>query len=165
MMVYPKWFCLLVLLTPFFVGSALGDIFIYPNKGQSQEQQERGKFECHSWAVRNSGFDPMKRPTASTPPPAREAPQGGVGRGAFRGAALGAAIGGISKKGKAGRGAAIGALGGTMIGGMRRRDQRRREQQAQQNWAAQESARYDQGRNTYDRAQAACLGARGYTVR
>ena len=71
MMVYPKWLCLLVLLTPFFVGSAMGEVFNYPNKGQSQEQQERDKFECHSWAVRNSGFDPMKRPTASTPPPAR----------------------------------------------------------------------------------------------
>jgi len=165
MMVYQKWLCLLVLLTPFFVGPALGDVFIYPNKGQGQEQQERDKFECHSWAGKQSGFDPMKRPTASTPPPAREAPQGGVGRGAFRGAALGAVIGGISKKGSAGRGAAAGALGGTMIGGMRRQDQRRREQQAQQNWAAQESARYEQGRNAFDRAQAACLGARGYTVR
>ncbi len=165
MMVYPKWLCLLVFLTPFFVGSALGDLFIYPNKGQSQQQQERDKFECHSWAVKQSGFDPMKRPTASTPPPARESPQGGAGRGAFRGAAVGAAIGGISKKGSAGRGAAAGAVGGTLIGGMRRRDQQKREQQAQQNWAAQETARYEQGRNAYDRAQAACLGARGYTVR
>ncbi len=164
MMVYPKWLCLLVFLTPFFVGSALGDLFIYPNKGQSQEQQERDKFECHSWAVKESGFDPMKRPTASTPPPAREAPRGGASRGAFRGAALGAAIGGISGKG-AGRGAGIGALSGGLIGGIRRRDQRSREQQAQQNWAAQETARYEQGRNTYDRAQSACLGARGYTVR
>ncbi len=163
-MVYSKWLCLLVLLTPFFVDSALGDVFIYPNKGQSQQQQERDKFECHSWAVRESGFDPMKRPTASTPPPARESQQGGAGRGALRGAAVGAAVGGISR-GKAGRGAAAGAMGGAMIGGMRRRDQRNREQQAQQNWAAQETARYEQGRNTYDRAQAACLGARGYTVR
>jgi len=52
-------------------------MYIYPNKGQSQEQQERDKFECHSWAVKQSGFDPMKQPTASTPPPAREARRGG----------------------------------------------------------------------------------------
>ncbi len=162
-MVYPKWLCLLVLLTPFFVGSALGDVFIYPNKGQSQEQQERDKFQCHSWAVRESGFDPMKRPTASTPPPAREAPQGGLGRGAFRGAALGAAVGGISGRG-AGRGAGAGAAGGAMIGGMRRQDQRRREQQDQQNWASQEAAQQQQGRNAFDRALSACLDGRGYTV-
>ena len=162
-MVYPKWLCLLVLLTPFFVGSALGDVFIYPNKGQSQQQQERDKFECHSWAVRESGFDPMKRPTASTPPPAKEAPQGGAARGAFRGAAVGGIGGAIG--GDAGKGAAIGAATGTLIGGLRRRDQQKREQQAQQNWAAQETARYEQGRNAYNRAQAACLGARGYTVR
>ncbi len=163
MMEYPKWLCLLVFLTPFFVGSALGDVFIYPNKGQSQQQQERDKFECHSWAVRNSGFDPMKRPTASTPPPAKEASQGGAARGAFRGAAVGGIGGAIG--GDAGKGAAIGAASGAMIGGMRRRSQRKREQQAQQNWAAQETAKYEQGRNAYDRAQAACLGARGYTVR
>ncbi len=165
MMACSKWIYLLVALGPLIAGPALGDMFIYPNKGQSQEQQERDKFECHSWAVKQSGFDPMKRPTTSTPPPTREARRGGVGRGAFRGAAIGGAVGGISKRGSAGRGAAAGAVGGGMIGGMRRHDQRKSEKRAQKNWAAQENASYEQGRSAYDRAQAACLESRGYTVR
>ena len=61
--------------------------------------------------------------------------------------------------------AAAGAAGGALFGGMRRRDQLRREQQAQQQWAAQETAGYEQNRAAYDRAQAACLEGRGYTVR
>ncbi len=163
-MVCSKWIFLLPLLVSLLPGQALADLFIYPKQGQSQKQQDRDKFECHSWAVSQSGFDPMRRQTASTPPPAREAPQGGVGRGAFRGAAVGAAVGGISGRG-AGRGAGAGAAGGAMIGGMRRRDQQKREQQAQQNWAAQEAAQQQQGRNAFDRALGVCLEGRGYTVR
>ena len=74
-------------------------------------------------------------------------------------------MGGISKRGSAGRGAAAGAVGGAMIGGMRRQDQRKSEKRAQKNWAAQETVSYEQGRSAYDRAQAACLESRGYTVR
>ncbi len=162
-MVWPKWIFLLALLVSLFLGKALAELFIYPRQGQSQEQQERDRFECHSWAVRQSGFDPMRRPTASTPPPAQEARRGGLGRGATRGAAIGAIGGAIG--GDAGRGAAIGAGTGAAVGAMRRRDQRRREQQAYQNWARQEASQQQQGRNEYDRAMAACLDGRGYTVR
>jgi hypothetical protein len=34
------------------------DIFIYPKNGQSEEQQSKDRYECHSWAVGQSGFDP-----------------------------------------------------------------------------------------------------------
>ncbi|MEC4668075.1 MAG: hypothetical protein V3S57_02680 [candidate division NC10 bacterium] len=35
-----------------FAGPALAvDVYIYPTKGQSQQQQEKDKYECHSWAV------------------------------------------------------------------------------------------------------------------
>ena len=61
------------------------DVFIYPNKGQSQEQLDKDKFECFQWAKQQTGFDPMAVPTASAPPPQQEAPKGGVGRGAVRG--------------------------------------------------------------------------------
>ena len=162
-MVCAKWIFLLALLVSLFPGKALAELFIYPRMGQSQEQQDRDKFECHSWAVRQTGFDPMRRATASTPPPAQEARRGGLGRGATRGAAIGAIGGAIG--GDAGRGAAIGAGTGAAVGAMRRRDQRRREQQAYQNWARQEASQQQQGRNEYDRAMAACLDGRGYTVR
>jgi len=56
--------------------------YIYPSQGQSQEQQNRDRFECYNWAVQQSGFDPTTPSYASTPPPGREAPQGGSYAGA-----------------------------------------------------------------------------------
>jgi hypothetical protein len=137
--------------------------FIYPAEGQSQEQLEKDKFACYSWAKQNTGFDPMVQPTASTPPPAKEAPQGGLVRGATRGALTGLAVGAIA--GDAGKGAAIGAAGGGLVGGMRRQDQTRQQQHSEQQWAQQQAAEYHNKRNTYDRAFGACLEGRGYTVK
>lgn len=34
------------------------DLFAYPTKGQSEEQQKTDRYECHSWAVTQSGYDP-----------------------------------------------------------------------------------------------------------
>jgi hypothetical protein len=42
------------------------DSYIYPTKGQSQEQQDRGRYECHSWAVKQTGFDPSRPQTAAS---------------------------------------------------------------------------------------------------
>jgi hypothetical protein len=142
---------------------AQADLMIYPNRGQSAQQQEKDKYECYSWAKQQTGFDPMEAPRASAPPPQKEAQQGGFMRGAVRGGAVGAIAGAIGDD--AGKGAAIGAAAGGLIGGMRRRDQATREQQAQDQWAQQQSAEYSQKRNTYNRAYGACLEGKGYTVR
>ncbi len=34
------------------------DVIAYPARGQTAEQQARDRYECHSWAVSQSGFDP-----------------------------------------------------------------------------------------------------------
>ena len=34
------------------------EVIAYPASGQSVEQQGRDRYECHSWAVGQSGFDP-----------------------------------------------------------------------------------------------------------
>lgn len=36
-------------------------IFIYPRKGQSEQQQARDRYECHSWARDQTGFDPTRQ--------------------------------------------------------------------------------------------------------
>ena len=154
----------IIILGACIAGSALAqDPIIYPAKGQSQDQMEKDKFECYSWAKGQTGFDPMKMPTASSPPPQQEAQQGGVGRGAVRGGAVGLAAGAIA--GDPGKGAAIGAVSGGLIGGMRRRDQKQSQQQAQQQWEQEQANAYMQGRNSYNRAYGACLEGRGYTVK
>ena len=137
--------------------AAAQEMFIFPQQGQDQAQQDADRGACHVWAVNQSGFDPTMAST--TPPPSGEASQGGVLRGAGRGAATGAVIGAIT--GNAGRGAAIGAAGGGMVGGMRRNNQRSRQSQDTRNWQAQQDAQ----RSNYQRALVACLEGKGYTVR
>ncbi len=34
------------------------DFFVYPKRGQSADEQSRDRFECHQWAVEQTGFDP-----------------------------------------------------------------------------------------------------------
>ena len=152
---------LIIVLT---AGFALAqEPIIFPSKGQSDEQMEQDKYSCYQWAKKETGFDPMAQPRATAPPPAQEAPEGGVVRGAGRGAVGGLAIGAIA--GDAGKGAAIGAASGALIGGMRSRDQARRQEQEQEQWAANQSANYEHHRSDYNRAFGVCMEGRGYTVK
>ena len=42
-------------------------IFVYPRQGQSEEQQAKDRYECHSWAVSQTGYDPTKPSAGNTP--------------------------------------------------------------------------------------------------
>lgn len=139
------------------------DLVIYPAQGQSQEQNEKDKYECYIWAKQQSGFDPMQQPSATEPPPQQQAQKGGVVRGGARGALIGAAAGGIA--GDAGKGAGIGAVTGALVGGMRKRDQQRQQAQEQQQWEQQQAETYTKKRDEYNRAYSACLEGRGYSVK
>jgi hypothetical protein len=138
------------------------DLYIYPSKGQSQAQQDKDRYECHSWAVKETGFDPSKPQTSSSNPSTSNQyhpSQPHVLKGAARGAALGAVGGAIA--GDAGKGAGAGAAMGGMAGGFRRRDERI--QQSTSHQADTQSAMSNQ-RTSYNRAMAACLQGRGYNV-
>lgn len=37
---------------------ASNQLFVYPKNGQSSEQQANDRYECHRWAVGQTGFDP-----------------------------------------------------------------------------------------------------------
>ena len=132
-------------------------MYIYPTQNQSPDQQNRDRYECHTWAVQQTGVDPTN-PQMVAAPSQQEAQQGGLLRGAARGATVGVIGGAIA--GDAGKGAAIGAATGALIGGMRRRDQQRRQEQQRRNYEQQQA----QEISAYNRAQAACLSGRGYTV-
>ena len=134
------------------------ELMIYPNEGQDKDKQEMDEFKCYGWAKDQSGFDPMAVPTATEAPPQQEAQKGGLVRGAAGGAAVGAIIDG-------GDGAAKGAAAGAVLGGMRRNSQKRDQQQKQANWEQEQAEQYAAKRNSYNRAYAACLEGRGYTVR
>ena len=156
----------MITLPAFFADFASGqDLIVFPAKGQTQEQMEKDKLDCYSWAKQQTGFDPMQsQPPAQAPAAQSHGPTGGRIRGAARGAAVGAVVGEIAND-DAGKGAAAGAVGGAMVGGMRQRQARRQQAQAQQQQAQQQAASYEQKRNTYYRAYSACLEGKGYTVK
>jgi hypothetical protein len=137
--------------------------YIYPNQGQSPQQEQFDKGQCYSWAVQQTGFDPANPQVGMAPPPGMPAPQGGMSRGAVGGAAMGAIGGAIG--GDAGEGAAIGAGVGALFGGLRRARAIREEEQMQQSYAAQQQSALAYGRGNYERAFSACMAGRGYTVR
>jgi len=133
-----------------------GEVFVYPKKGQSQDQFEQDQFQCHKWAQQQTGVDPAQpQPAAAAPPPQ----QGGAVRGAAGGAALGAIGGAIG--GDAGKGAAIGAGVGAAAGLMRQSRQNRQSAEAQQQAQAQQQASVQR----YEKAYGTCLAGRGYQVR
>jgi Glycine zipper len=165
MMMRVKRFAVLVCGATFFSSLALvtAQPYIYPNQGQSPQQEQFDKGQCYSWAVQQSGFDPANPQVSMAPPPMQQAPQGGMFRGAAGGAAMGAIGGAIG--GDAGEGAAIGAGVGALFGGLRRARAMREEEQMQQSYMMQQQSAMSQGRSNYERAFSACMAGRGYTVR
>jgi hypothetical protein len=150
---------LFVLLGAGVASAQSGDMFIYPANGQGQAQQDKDRYECHTWAVQQTGFDPSRPQAANAQPAQQYQPsKPHVLQGAGRGAALGAVGGAIT--GNAGKGAAAGAAMGGLVGGFRRRDEKRRQADAQ----ADRTAAGNPARSAYMRAMAACLQGRGYTV-
>jgi hypothetical protein len=138
---------------------------VYPAKGQSPQQMDQDKGECHVWAVKDAGFDPT---VSVAPPPTitvtqEKAPAtGGRLRGAARGAAAGAVVGEVAGNNPSG-GAAGGAAVGAMAGGARQRQANA----APPPVSEQPNPEYDaymQNRARYDGAVKACLSGRGYTL-
>jgi hypothetical protein len=146
------------------------DVYAYPNNNQSPDQQERDRYECNAWAVKQSGFDPSGpnvpphdryRVVAVGPPPGS-----GTAFGAITGAILGAAIAGPRN---AGVGLVGGAVAGGLVGTAAEQSQRAAaQQQADQindARSAQDMAVIDARAANYRRALGACFEGRGYTVK
>lgn len=130
---------------------AQAQLMIYPMKGQSNEQLSKDRYECHVWAVQQSGFDPSMAQSDQSAPASQAGGQ--VLRGGVRGAAMGAAVGAIA--GDAGKGAAIGATAGGIRGAFKHHDQSR---------AASQTPQSAPGQAAYDHAIKACLSGRSYSV-
>lgn len=132
------------------------EMFIYPAQGQSAEQLNREKFECHEWAKQQTGVDPNR--VATDVQPSHVEQRGGLFGGAARGAAVGAIGGAIG--GDAGKGAAIGAGVGALMGNRRRRQSEQEQMQSYEQADEQRAALME----TFNRAYRTCLEGRGYTV-
>lgn len=148
------------------------NVYFYPAEGRSipAEQQDRDKYECHTWAVQKTGFDPSLpnvpphqrvRVVASGPPPGAD-----VAAGAVTGAVVGAAV---SNPWHTGTGAVIGAIAGAAIGGIadaQRTAETNRIADAENDRAHNaQAAAFERRATDYRRAMMACLEGRGYSVR
>ena len=56
---------LVALITCAMTLNTQANMLIYPAKSQSPQQQQKDEYECHIWAVKQTGFDPTK---AQAPP-------------------------------------------------------------------------------------------------
>jgi len=143
-------------------------IFVYPSQGQSPEQTDRDRYECHVWAVQQTGVDPS-RPDA--PPyervvvqPATPVPGSGTAAGAIGGAILGSLIAGPRN---AGAGLVLGAATGAIVGSAAEANATHAAQAQAAQTQAQINEQVAAGRartDAYRRALGACLTGRGYTV-
>ncbi len=143
-------------------------IYFYPTRGQSMEQQERDRYECYLWAVKQSGFDPGQAQLAPhqrvevkpTTPPGSDVAAGAVG---------GAIIGSIvSPRHDRGHGLVFGAITGAILGAASESAKQQQAQRLQRHYDAVDAQRYAQlerQARDYRRAMSACLEGRGYTVR
>jgi len=150
-------------------------LVVFPAKNQTRDQQATDETECYAWSKQQTGVDPFAAPTQAPatakaePAPAAESKHGGERlRGAARGAAAGAVVGEIADD-DASEGAAIGATVGVVKGG---REQRQAQAQAKEDAAAQQQAATAQTEQAaadqkamFNKGFAACLEARGYTVK
>jgi len=147
------------------------NVYFYPASGRSvpSEQQDRDKFECNSWAVQQTGFDPSlphvpphtrMRMVAGQPPPGAA-----VAGGALTGAVVGAAV---SNPWHSGEGALLGAVAGAAVGGIadaQRSNQIDRAQaQASADAIRAQAATLERQALQFRRALSACLEGRGYAV-
>jgi hypothetical protein len=148
----------MVLVTLCGTGAVMADLYVYPKNGQSAEQTDKDKYECYNWAKGDTGFDPMALPTTTTAKPGGKKKSGTAVMGGLGGAGVGALLGGK-------KGAKKGGLAGGLIGGVTQHSHNQQVQDEKRQWKQQESANYANNRNNYNRAYAACLEGRGYSVK
>jgi hypothetical protein len=142
----------LVSTLPAAAAEDLRALEVQGQRGQSLEQTRRDRYECHNWAVGQTGEAPPAVPVAEEADGAkRDLRQERIGR-AIAGAAIGGVIGGLfgdwdDANESVLAGAAIGAGVGAATAGSSRKE-----------------PAPPQGPSDYLRALTACLEGRGYTV-
>jgi hypothetical protein len=144
-----------LIVAALFAASASAQ-YAYPAKGQSADQQKKDEGACHTWAVEQTKYDPANPPktaAAAAPTTATGTTPGAGARGAARGAVVAEVAGGDARDG-----AAVGAVAAR---GQSRRQNAAAAQQQQQAGAQQDQA----GMASYQKARAACLEGKGYTVK
>ena len=140
-------------------------IYFYPSRGQTAEQQDRDHYECNLWAINASGFDPAQAQLAPHQR-VKVVPASPPGSGAAAGAAGGAIAGSIlSRRGDRGEGMVFGAITGALLGAAADEASSNEAKRIEDQANSAQYAKLEQQSRNYRRAITACLEGRGYTVR
>jgi hypothetical protein len=143
----------------------LAKVYFYPTQGQTEEQQDRDRYECHGWGVRQTGFDPSRHlapgEERSTVVPARS-PGQTIGAAAVVGAVIGAVAAG---RGDTAEGAVVGAMAGTVLGSAAASAEQQEARRVEQVRDRRATRGYEKQSAEFRRAMSACLEGRGYSVK
>ncbi|MEL0169151.1 MAG: glycine zipper 2TM domain-containing protein [Pseudomonadaceae bacterium] len=131
---------------------------VYPSAGQSPEQLDRDRYDCHLWAVQQTHFDPATMSGNNAPDPVPTSPGNNTAAGAVVGGMTGAVLSGPHHGGE---GALVGAVLGAAIGAASDASQAKQIDAMNADREIQQSL----VTNGYQRALEACLIGRGYSVR
>jgi hypothetical protein len=148
--------------------AAVTQIYFYPIKGQSIEQQSRDHYACYNWAVKQTGFDPsvssivpeQRVRVVPMPPPGHDTVIMSIA-----GAVLGALIGGYHHSGE---GALIGAASGAVVGAasdVYRAEAAKQIEEAYRNRDQARDLRKEKIALKFRRAMSACMEGHGYIVK
>ncbi len=136
-------------------------LFIYPAHGQTADQMEKDHYECHVWAVQQTGVDPSRGDIgAYQRVVVQPAPGANTVGGAIGGAIVGSILAGPRDSGV---GALIGGAAGAILGSSADAQSQAQARQARQQAYQNNAAERARGQS-YRRAISACLVARGYTI-
>lgn len=145
----------LVVAAPAFGAEDLRALRVEPLRGQSTDQLRRDRYECHNWAVEQTGQTPAAAPAEDESRDEQKSRRAERAERAVTGAAIGGVLGGIVQGSRRHRhdtgdgilaGAAIGAAVGAATGAK----------------AEQRGAEAEEPQSDYLRALTACLEGRGY---
>jgi hypothetical protein len=146
---------LFALALPASAAEDLRALEVQGQRGQSLEQARRDRYECHNWAIEQTGESPAALPTDTEPGDGRDRRRERIDR-AIIGAAIGGAVGSILGNGRRRdssdrvlAGAAAGAAIGAVTAG---------------EGASRVKAEETEEPSDYLRALTACLEGRGYAV-
>ena len=133
-------------------------MYFYPELSQDDSRQDRDRYECYRWAVRETGVDPGMTPVREVPPPRAAVRDGSE---VVAGAATGAVVGSvIASRGHGAEGAIIGAIFGTLLGAAAQESRAQAAEQAH----ARRQAYAQVPMDNFRRAMGACMSGRGYRI-
>lgn len=146
--------------------AAAAPMYFYPERGQSEAVQDRDRYECYRWAVRETDFDPGMTPVrqaAASVAAAPAAPPRSDGSEVLAGAAAGAVMGAaVSSPRHAAGHAVLGAIFGAALGAAAAEARQDRTPSARP--APPPVGAAPPQMNNFRRAMSACMQGRGYRV-